>query len=387
MKTEPIQIENRHGKVRMKDIVTKGLIDPLMDQICTLYGSDEVRNQAGGDQLETLEVEIDSEGGSVAEGYRLYKTILALRERGVVVIANVTNLAASMGSVIAMAATRVRMAEGSRMMIHEASASTRGDATKMQQITNTLEQISQEIAAIYATRTGLDVDVVRSAMKRETWLSAEACVKFGFADETYPSEPKQWNPSILERLIGNKAENLLIDTNATKSHYGEVIETKFMGILSSLNPDKELQAKLSAVETDLLENNAKLIETESELLVARTESIEDKSKIADLSEQIVALTEDITASKNALEVANTEYTSKLTALQSDLEAAQAKVTPEAIQALVTEELAKCSHRPVEVGSETASPQTTKKEVSRTEFNQMNPRQKSEFSLNGGKITE
>ena len=355
----PIKIQNRAGKVRLNDIVTKGLIDPLMDQICTLYGSDEVRNDAGdGEALDTLEIEIDSEGGSVAEGYRLYKTILALRERGVEVIANVTDLAASMGSVIAMAASKVRMAENSRLMIHEATVSLRGDADKMHNIAGELEQISQEIAGIYSARTGHPIDVIRGAMKRETWLGADACVQLGFADETYKVEAKQHNPSVLERMIGNKSEKD-IDTNASKLQYGDS-QTENMSILSSLKPDAAIVAKLEVTEAELLEVNASLLVKESELSSIKAEQIEASGKqevlisqLAVSKKELDVATDELAQTKKGFATALVEWGEAEKGLKGELEKAELKTSSEAIQSIVADELAKCGHKPIETGASNA----------------------------------
>ena len=359
----PIKIENRAGKVRLNDIVTKGLIDPLMDQICTLYGSEEIRNDAGeGEALDILEIEIDSQGGSVAEGYRLYKTIIALRERGVEVVANVTDLAASMGSVIAMAASKVRMAENSRLMIHEASTSLRGDADKMHHVAGYLENISQEIAGIYSARTGHPVDVIRDAMKRETWLSAEACVQLGFADETYAVEQKPYNPSILERMIGNNAGKE-IDTNATKLHYGDR-QPETMSILSNLKPDAALVAKLKVAEDDILDANASLVAKDSEISLLKTELIESSNEKAGLIEaatghavELSTVTAELDQTKKDLSTALAEWGETETRLKAELSASEAKSTPEAIQAAVTDELAKCGHQPIKTGTATSEEST------------------------------
>ena len=343
----PIKIENRAGKVRLNDIVTKGLIDPLMDQICTLYGSEEIRNDAGeGEALDILEIEIDSQGGSVAEGYRLYKTIIALRERGV----------------IAMAASKVRMAENSRLMIHEASTSLRGDADKMHHVAGYLENISQEIAGIYSARTGHPVDVIRDAMKRETWLSAEACVQLGFADETYAVEQKPYNPSILERMIGNNAGKE-IDTNATKLHYGDR-QPETMSILPNLKPDAALVAKLKVAEDDILDANASLVAKDSEISLLKTELIESSNEKAGLIEaatghtvELSTITAELDQTKKDLSTALAEWGETETGLKAELAASEAKSTPEAIQAAVTDELAKCGHQPIKTGTATSEEST------------------------------
>ena len=359
----PIKIENRAGKVRLNDIVTKGLIDPLMDQICTLYGSEEIRNDAGeGEALDILEIEIDSQGGSVAEGYRLYKTIIALRERGVEVVANVTDLAASMGSVIAMAASKVRMAENSRLMIHEASTSLRGDADKMHHVAGYLENISQEIAGIYSALSHVSRFIASRITSTGCPVRAEACVQLGFADETYAVEQKPYNPSILERMIGNNAGKE-IDTNATKLHYGDR-QPETMSILSNLKPDAALVAKLKVAEDDILNANASLVAKDSEISLLKTELIESSNEKAGLIEaatghavELSTVTAELDQTKKDLSTALAEWAETETRLKAELSASEAKSTPEAIQAAVTDELAKCGHQPIKTGTATSEEST------------------------------
>jgi hypothetical protein len=50
-----------------------------------------------------------------------------------------------------------------------------------------LEQVSANIADIYATKSGLPLGEVRTLMKSTTWLTAEGAVASGFADSVAES--------------------------------------------------------------------------------------------------------------------------------------------------------------------------------------------------------
>ena len=113
-----LTIENRVAKVRLNDAVTPWSADDLIADIERSYGQKAVAEnmtvgtlQCSADEaLETLEIEINSPGGSVLDGYRVYNSLMQMRGRGVEIIATVNTLAASMGSVILMAANKVRRA-------------------------------------------------------------------------------------------------------------------------------------------------------------------------------------------------------------------------------------------------------------------------------------
>ena len=132
-----LTIENRVAKVRLNDAVTPWSADDLIADIERSYGQKAVAEnmtvgtlQCSADEaLETLEIEINSPGGSVLDGYRVYNSLMQMRGRGVEIIATVNTLAASMGSVILMAANKVRIVEGGRIMIHEASQAVTAQRT------------------------------------------------------------------------------------------------------------------------------------------------------------------------------------------------------------------------------------------------------------------
>jgi len=365
-----IQIENRSAKVRLDDVVTKGLIDPLIDKIATLYGDDAVRNEwtngeivaTATDALETLELEIDSVGGSVAEGYRLYKTLMALRERGVQVVANITQTAASMGSVIAMAADKVRMVDGGTFMIHDAQASVKGDADRFRQVMNDLEQVSDELASIYAMKTGQDKDAIRTCMRKELVMNAATALRYGFVDEVYDAPKKERNPSILERMIGNRAGNNSVDDNA---NLVQKQSNCIMSLLDKLRPDADLVAKLELAESDAATLTAELEEAKSLVTNAAEEITGLKAEIENAKTELAEITGKLEAETKALNEA-----------KDLLVAEQAKTTPEAINKLVTAQLATAGHPPIEDNS-SDEPQTSRYEEYRN-LQSTNPRAAAAF---------
>src|SRR3954466_2770789 len=76
-------------------------------------------------KVETLNVHINSQGGSVFEGFAIYN---GLKTHPAKVIIHVDALAASIASVIAMAGEEIVMAENAMMMIHRPSAGVEGSA-------------------------------------------------------------------------------------------------------------------------------------------------------------------------------------------------------------------------------------------------------------------
>jgi ATP-dependent protease ClpP protease subunit len=128
-----------------------------------------------------LEVHINSSGGDVWDGISIKNAIEA---HGGTVTTVVDGIAASIASVIAQAGSERVMMPGSMMMIHEAFTYTGGTAADLAKTAETLDEVSANLAAIYARAAGGTADEWRAAMKEETWYTAEQAVEAGLADRT-----------------------------------------------------------------------------------------------------------------------------------------------------------------------------------------------------------
>lgn len=127
-----------------------------------------------------IDVHLNTPGGDVYDGIAIHN---ALKQHKANVTVYVDSLAASIGSVIAMAGDEVVMAKYSQMMIHDASGVAVGaNASEMREMADLLDRCSNNIAQVYADKTGTDPDMWREAMMAESWYSAEEAVEVGLAD-------------------------------------------------------------------------------------------------------------------------------------------------------------------------------------------------------------
>lgn len=124
-----------------------------------------------------IEVHINSPGGDVFDGLAIYNS-LAQRAGNVTTI--VDGLAASAASFIAMAGKTRMICPGAMMMIHEASGVCLGNAADMRETADLLDKVSENLAGIYADRSGR-ADGWRDAMRAETWYTADEAVAAGLA--------------------------------------------------------------------------------------------------------------------------------------------------------------------------------------------------------------
>jgi ATP-dependent protease ClpP protease subunit len=300
-----IQIENKTGTVKLDGTVTETSMDVLIDRMATLYGDDAVRNQlmvgdavaVAQDSLQELEIQINSPGGSVYQGYRAYKTIMELRNRGVHVTARITKLAASMGSIISAAADKVIMEQDAKMMIHDASTISWGTAEELRKTANTLDGISGELAGIYAAKTGKPLSEMRTLMVKETWLNAEDAVSLKLADEIYQKDPAMEKPKTrLDKLLTGEVDSKFDIRTAEPTK-------KEMSLLSKLFPGNDQVAQLEAqvAEIDSLQTELATAQAKVQELTGLSAIIADKdTEITALADEKVKLSNEITTLTTAL---------------------------------------------------------------------------------------
>jgi ATP-dependent Clp protease protease subunit len=289
---EILTIENKAGKVRLNESVNPDSMTRLIDEIGLVFGAKAAANGADFGEItncienavDTLDLEIHSPGGSVLDGYKLYHALLELRGRGVFVTATINSLAASMASVIAMGADKIRMVKGGRMMIHEASNVVAGNAEDMARAAKLLDEISGEIAEIYAGKTGGDSEEIRNMMKKETWMGVDEAKSKNFIDEIiegkFDTAKKGKSMNILDRLTSPASAEALAEIDTLKAEVSnresEVAE------LSNKVSVAEAALQEAATATAELRNNLATVNarvTELEAIAARVPDLEAAAQI------------------------------------------------------------------------------------------------------------
>lgn len=134
--------------------------------------------------VNTLRVHINSPGGDVQAGVNIAN---ALREqqtsKGRTVETYIDGMAASIASVIAMAGSKVVMADNALMMVHNPWSYAIGEAKEMRKVADILDTIRGQIIATYAWHSPLSADDVIALMDAETWMDAATAIEKGFATD------------------------------------------------------------------------------------------------------------------------------------------------------------------------------------------------------------
>lgn len=161
-----------------------------------LTADDFVRDVASLD-VDQIVLHLNTPGGDASEGVAIANVLRAHRAR---VVVRVDGMAASAGSVIAMAGDEVVMGIGAQMMVHDAWGYAQGDAAEMAAAQRMLDSTSDALATTYAARAGGTPIEWRAVMRGEAWYTAEEAVTAGLADrvaaadETGTAEGEQVTP-------------------------------------------------------------------------------------------------------------------------------------------------------------------------------------------------
>ena len=124
-------------------------------------------------------VRIDSDGGDMIQGFRLFN---AIRARGDVDTV-IDGRAASAATLPFLAGRKRSMPRGSYLVIHNPWNTASGDASAMRNNADMLEKARVDMVETYMAATGLSREAIASLMDDETWLDAASAVQGRWATE------------------------------------------------------------------------------------------------------------------------------------------------------------------------------------------------------------
>ena len=133
------------------------------------------------DQTKPIYLYINSHGGSVTAGLAIYDTMQHIKSEVVTIC---VGLAASMGSFLLAAGTKgKRMAlPHSRIMIHQPSGGTRGQASDIAIEAREILRLRHQLNQIYVDNTGQSLEKIEKDMNRDFFMSAQEAKEYGLID-------------------------------------------------------------------------------------------------------------------------------------------------------------------------------------------------------------
>lgn len=163
--------------------IGKDIDDELANQIIAvmLYLDSE-------DSGKDIILYINSPGGYVTSGMAIFDTMQHIKSDVVTIC---VGLAASMGSFLLAAGTKgKRLAlPHSRIMIHQPSGGTRGQASDIEIEAREILRIRNQLNQIYADRTGQTLAKIEKDMDRDFFMSAAEAKEYGLIDRVIEERP------------------------------------------------------------------------------------------------------------------------------------------------------------------------------------------------------
>jgi len=131
--------------------------------------------------LSTINLFVNSPGGSVFEGVAIYNM---LKRHKAKINVHVDGVAASIASVIAMSGDTIFMPKNSMLMVHNPWTIGMGNATDFRKLADDLDRIGNSAKQTYLSKAGdkLAEDTLQTLLDNETWLSADEALAFGLCD-------------------------------------------------------------------------------------------------------------------------------------------------------------------------------------------------------------
>ncbi len=188
-KTKPSIEDDRF--IKIEDRIDSALLDARR-----LFISDQVDGESSKDiirKLWYLELTnpgkpilliINSPGGSIDDGFAIWDQIHLISSP---VKTLITGLAASMGSILSLAAKKGNRyaTPNTRIMIHQPHIGgvIQGQATDLDIQAKEILKTRKKLVNIYTEATGKDYETIEKAIDRDTWMTAQEAKKFGLIDK------------------------------------------------------------------------------------------------------------------------------------------------------------------------------------------------------------
>ena len=194
-------------------------------------------------KAKTVHVRLNTPGGDVFDGTAIANAIKQHKSKTII---HIDGLAASIGSIIALAGDEIHMAENAFFMFHEAWSFVIGNASNMRDEADLLDKIDGVLAKTYAKKTGKEVNEIKDLMSAETWLTAEEALEMGMIDSIEEDEKDEKAKANLFDLsvFNNVPEKLKFNEESQKEDLTvRDAEKALRDVGFSRNRSKEIIAK------------------------------------------------------------------------------------------------------------------------------------------------
>ena len=212
------------------------------------------------DQGCKIEVRINSQGGDVFSGMAIYN---ALRQSKEDITIYIDGVAASIAGIIALCGKPLYMSPYAKLMLHNVSGGTYGNAKELRQMADQMEVLQSNLATMIAGRLGMEADNVAKKYfdGQDHWITANEALDMKLVDGIYTMDEVANPPTTTEGIYNyfnnrfdfkpqNNEEMALIDDIKTIPSFED--KTDSSAVLAHI---RELENK--ATKVGILEKTVK----------------------------------------------------------------------------------------------------------------------------------
>ena len=148
---------------------------------------------------DTIELHINSGGGSVKEGVAIYTQ---LKQKGCKKIGYVDGVAYSVAFLILQACDERVMGLGTSALIHNMWMSVTGNAKELRKAADDLDVLMESNRQVFLERSSLEEQKLIEMMEAETFLTPDQCLEYGFIDkiDSYQADEKNTQEKLMKQI-------------------------------------------------------------------------------------------------------------------------------------------------------------------------------------------
>lgn len=224
---------------RVLDINIYGDITSSAPVIRNWYGDDgsvcanDIKKEIEGTDVDAINVYINSYGGEVAEALAIYSV---LKRHSAEVHTYCDGFACSAATIIFCAGDTRTMGSIALLMIHNCmSYIGYANSEEMRKAAEDNDKINQSSIEAYKKVCNLSEKEIKKMMNKETWLTAQECLEYGFATEIADQEETE---EPVQTAFGSIREAVLREPAVLESDGMEPILQKLDEILETVKKER-----------------------------------------------------------------------------------------------------------------------------------------------------
>jgi ATP-dependent Clp protease, proteolytic subunit ClpP len=208
------------------------------------------------DQGCKIEVRINSQGGDVFSGMAIYN---ALRQSKEDITIYIDGVAASIAGIIALCGKPLYMSPYAKLMLHNVSGGTYGNAKELRQMADQMEVLQSNLATMIAGRLGMEADNVAKKYfdGQDHWITANEALDMKLVDGIYTMDEVANPPTTTEGIYNyfnnrfdfkpqNNEEMALIDDIKTIPSFEDKADSS--AVLAHIKELENKAAKVAILE-------------------------------------------------------------------------------------------------------------------------------------------